>query len=81
MSFLQREHDKIRELLQHTPNDHPASGPLQLASQTLAWALDPDMVASPSAVLHRWYKIGDEGTQGTGLPVAGPAPDHAPPAN
>jgi hypothetical protein len=81
MSFLQREHDKINELLRHTPQDHEAHGPLYAAQQALAWALDPETVASPTALIHRYYKVGDDGTKGTGYPTAGPIPDHAPPAN
>ena len=67
MSFVQRELDKINALIRQTPNDDPTNGPLHAAQQALAWALDPDTVASPSALLHRHYGIGDEGTQGTGI--------------
>lgn len=70
MSFIDREREKINELLRHTPDDHPAHGPLYAAQQTLCWALDPDTCASPSALVHRYYHVGDEGTKGTGI---GPA--------
>jgi hypothetical protein len=80
MSFIQREHDKINELLRHTPDDHPAHGPLYAAQQALGWALDPDCFASPSALIHCYYGVGDEGTQGTGVPVETlPAPIAPPP--
>ncbi len=59
MSFIQ--------LLRHTPMEHEAHGPLYAAQQALGWALDPDTCASPSALIHHYYKVGDEGTKGTGI--------------
>ena len=67
MSFIERERDKLNELLRNTPVDSPAYLPLHAAQQALSWALDPDAFASPTRTFHRHHQIGDQGTEGTGV--------------
>ena len=66
MSFIQREHDKLMDLCRSTP-DGPAYDALYAAKQALAWALDPDTCASPSAQIGRHYSLSIESTTGTGI--------------
>jgi len=80
MSFIQREHDRLNELLRSTPSDAEVYQPIYAAQQALGWALDPDCCASPSAMLHKFFGAGREGTKGTGIkwakPGEMPAPSH-----
>lgn len=67
MSFIQREIDRLSAALAGISNDHEASQPLFAAKQALVWALEPEGFASPSAMLHRYFGVGDDGTKGTGM--------------
>ena len=66
MNFLQREYDKLMTLCQNTPSG-PAYDALYIAKGALAWALDPDTFASPSAYVAKFYGVEVDGTQGTGV--------------
>lgn len=66
MSYLQREYDKLMTLCQNTPAG-PAYDALYTAKQAIAWALDPDAVASPSAYVGKFYGVTVDATQGTGV--------------
>ena len=67
MSFVQREYDKLMVLCQETPTGDEAYGVLYAAKQALAWVLDPDACASPSAQIGRHYSLSINGTKGTGI--------------
>lgn len=64
MSFLQREYDRLMEFCQNTA-EGPAYQAAYAAKQALAWALDPDTVASPSAQIGRHYEL--DMPEGTGI--------------
>lgn len=66
MSFIQREHDKLMTLCLETPLGETYDA-LYAAKQALAWALDPDTCASPSAQISRHYSLPIQGTTGTGI--------------
>lgn len=81
MSFLQREHDKLMALCQST-KEGDGYNAMYAAKQALAWALDPDTCASPSAQISRHYDLNIEGTTGTGIgPLAAPLPEASAKAN
>lgn len=69
MSFIQREHDKLMALCQETPEGETYNV-LYAAKQALAWTLDPDAVASPSAQISRHHSLNILSTKGTGITVA-----------
>lgn len=76
MSFLQREHDKLNEMLRSTPSDDPRYHEIYMAQQAIGWALDPDLFMSPSGLVNKWRGIGG-GTNGTGVQFGhefGPGP-------
>ena len=77
MSFLQREYDKLMQSCL-TLKSGPEYDAAYLAKQVLAWALDPDAVASPSAYLAKFYGVQVEGTNGTGISMDGGLPEQAP---
>lgn len=81
MSFIQREHDKLHELCCSLPVDSDLYQRAYMAKQALAWAMDPDGFASPTALLVKWDGAKVDGTSGTGIATAGnlsPAPSPGP---
>ena len=66
MSFIEREHNRLMEFCQNT-SPGPAYEAAYAAKQALAWAMDPDAVASPSAQIGRHYSLDIIGTVGTGV--------------
>lgn len=66
MSFLEREYNKLMELCQGTPQGETYNA-LYAAKQALAWALEPNAFASPSAQIARHYNLPIAGTVGTGI--------------
>jgi hypothetical protein len=77
MSFLQREHDRLMELCIDPSGTGREYDALYAAKQALAWALDPDAVASPSAQIARHYNLDVTGTKGTGVLTGKIGPDAA----
>ena len=67
MSFVQRELEKINDAIRQTPNDDPKADILRVAQQSLAWALDPDTMASPSKYLNKFHGSTMAPTEGTGV--------------
>lgn len=82
MSFLQREYGKLLDLCQSLPQGDPVHDRAYLAKQTLAWAMEPDCFASPSALLQKWDKAQIDATSGTGIAVGvlSEPPPSAPPS-
>lgn len=66
MSFLQREYDKLHKICTEHAMESEIHQRAYLAKQAIAWAMDPDCYSSPSALMHKWDGIADQGTKGTG---------------
>lgn len=82
MSFLQREYDRLHKICTEHDTETEVHKLAYMAKQAIAWAMEPDGVASPSALMHKWHGIIDEGTKGTGVHWTGKiekSPEHNPP--
>lgn len=67
MSFIQREIDKLMAICQSYPTQSEVYQRAYYMKQALSWALEPDGVASPTALMHKFDGMPDEGTKGTGV--------------
>lgn len=70
MGFIQREHDRIQQLLYKTNLNDPNRAVIESAQQALAWAADPDCFKSPTGWLHKFYGLDVQETAGTGIQVS-----------